>query len=105
MPVEGGSTWAARVRAQASQHATVKGDLVLALGGLDHLHHLPEAGIAHDAPERLGPQRAFADELMAVPAGAERRLGVVEVQAAQEPEADGLLPSAPDAVVVTHQVV
>ena len=48
------------------------------------------------------PSDAFGDELVAVAAGAERRLRVVEVEAAEPLQADRVLPPPPDAVVVAH---
>ena len=95
----------ARIRPQPSQHATILRDLVVALRGLENLHDTGESGIAHDAAERLGAERALRDELVTVAAGVERRLRVVEVEAGQPLQADRVLPPPPDSFVVAPQVV
>src|SRR2546422_740698 len=56
----------ARVGAQPSQHPPVVADRVVALRRFDNLNHSREARLAHDAPERLGADRPFADPLVAV---------------------------------------
>ena len=54
-----------------------------------------EPGVAHDPAERLGAERALADQLVPVAPGAERGLGVVEVEAAQAGRSRSRRPSAP----------
>src|SRR2546428_6806466 len=79
---------AARVRAQPPEHPPVVTDGIVALRRLDNLNHRREPRVPHVAPERLRPDRAFADPLVAVEPGPEPALGVVEVQAPEIREPD-----------------
>ena len=95
----------ARVRAQTSHHATVLSELVVALGRLEHLGDAGESRVAHDPAKRLGTERAFGDQLVAVAARGERGLRVVEVEAPEALEPDRRVPPSarrprsPDEVV------
>src|SRR5437879_11226427 len=57
---------AARVGAQPPEHPPVVTDGIVAFRRLDNLNHRREPRVPHDAPERLRPDRAFADPLVAV---------------------------------------
>src|SRR5207244_7716280 len=69
----------ARVGAQSAQHPPVVPDRIIALRRLDNLNHCREARLAHDPPERLGPDIPFAYPLAPVPRRAARPFGVVPV--------------------------
>src|SRR5437764_6647476 len=77
----------ARVAAQPPQHAPVVPDRVVPLRGLDDLDHASEARVTHYPAERLGADLALADPLVPVQSRARSPLGVVEVQALEEPKA------------------
>src|SRR5207253_9191572 len=79
---------AARVGARPPAHPAVVPDGIVAFRRLDNLNHRREPRVPHDAPERLRPDRAFADPLVAVEPGPEPALGVVEVQALEMREPD-----------------
>src|SRR5213594_2471750 len=79
---------AARVRAQPPEHPPVVTDGIVALRRLDNLNHRREPRVPHDTPERLRPDRTFADPLVAIEPGPEPALGVVEVQALEMREPD-----------------
>src|SRR6267143_2253118 len=86
---------AARVGAQPPEHPPVVTDRISAFRRLDDLDHRGEARIPHDPPERLRPDRTFADPLVAVEMRAGRALGVVQVQALEMHEPDLLVESLP----------
>src|SRR2546430_16773266 len=56
----------ARIGAQPPEHPPVVTDRIFALRRLDNLNHRREAGVPHDAPERLRSDRSFTDPLVAV---------------------------------------
>src|SRR5206468_109294 len=85
----------ARVRAQPSEHPPVVPDRIAALRRLDDLDHPGEARVPHDAPERLRPDRPFADPLVAVQMRPGRALGVVQMQALDLREPDLLVEPLP----------
>src|SRR5205823_900881 len=87
------------VSPQPAQHLPVVGEFVFALRGLEDLGDRPEPRVAHDPPEWAGPQAPLGDELVAVAAGIERGLRIVQVQAAKVPEADDRLPPIPHPIV------
>src|SRR5207247_2661245 len=89
---------------QPPQHLAIVGD-ILAFRRLDDLGNLAEARVAHDAPEWLGPQRPFPNQLMTIAVRAERRPGIIEVQTTQQAGADGSLPMGPDPLVIAPQIV
>src|SRR3954454_3811119 len=64
------------------------GSATLLASGLDHERKLLEAGLGKEGRAALGAELALADVRVAVAVGAERRLGVVEVQRAQPVETD-----------------
>src|SRR4029077_19336592 len=68
---------AARVGAEPPEHPPVVTDGIVALRRLDNLNPGREPRVPHDAPERLRPDRAFADPLVTVEAGPGPTLGVV----------------------------
>src|SRR5256886_6566982 len=73
---------------RSSEHPPVVPDRIAALRRLDDLDHPGEARVPHDAPERLRPERPFADPLVAVQMRPGRALGVVQVQALELREPD-----------------
>src|SRR5690348_16552059 len=95
----------AGIGAKTSHHATVLGELVVAFGSLQDLRDAGKARIAHDPPERLGAERAFADELVPVPARVKRRLRVVEVKHSQVVEPDRVVPPTPYGLVISLQII
>src|SRR6267154_2993685 len=96
---------ATRVGAQPPEHPPVVTDGIVALRRLDNLNHGREPLVPHDAPERLRPDRAFADPLVAVEPRPEPTLGVVEVQALEMREPNLLVKPLPNLLQRRGQIV
>src|SRR5512134_2004265 len=96
---------AARVCPQAPEHRAVVRDEVVSLGRLEHFDHVAEPRVGHDATEWRRAERSLRDEFVAVAAGIERRLRIIEMQAAQAGQAEDAVPRLPHTVVIAHQVV
>src|SRR5918995_5340823 len=90
---------------ETTQHFAVGGKLILALWRFQDLDRPGEPGIRHDAPKRRRAEATFAYQLVAIPAGCKRCLGIVEVNTMKGIETQYLIPTPPHAVVIADQVV
>src|SRR6184192_1963806 len=85
----------ARVAAQPPQHAPVVPEGVVALRRFDNLNHRRQPRVAHHSPERLRAYGPLADPLVPIEPRSPGPLGIVEMQALEEREANLLLELLP----------
>src|SRR4029079_3833403 len=94
-----------RVGPKTSQHLSIGGNAVLALGGFQDLDYVIEPGVRHDSAKWTGAERSFRNQLVSIATGCKRCLRIVEMQAAEEIQTERRVPLSPDSLIVQHQIV
>ena len=92
------------VGSESAEHLPVVA-LVVAFRGFQNLGYRRQTRIPHDLTERFRPETAFTDQLMPVPAGSERGLGIIEMEAPEPVQPQDAIPMLPDPVPVVSQIV